>query len=648
VLPRGALGDIMSTMKNTPQMKRFSMARVLMLALAACLAVVTAHANVANNDAELEAAAREYGGTVTWMADPAREGRGAETQGLVQARDYLVEHFKKIGLKPGVGGSYIEPFEIKLGVQAKDQQLAVFKDDGKGKAMLKSGEDFNALGFSASGSFEGEAVFVGYCVTNKDQKYDSFGGAKDAMKGKVAIAFRFEPQDDKGKSKWTKDARWTEHANLTEKADLAAKQGAVALVLVNPPSQEDGVLRATERTAFGSDASIPVLHIRSSVFRQMVERAGRDGKSYEKTAQANADAGTGAPDELKGVVVSGKVELERPKTTIHNVIGVLPGSGALKNQVIIIGAHYDHLGYGEVGTFVTGHVIHPGADDNASGTAGVLMLAEYFTKQVHNQDDAAVPTPRRTLYFTSFSGEERGLLGSRYLVRHLDELGIKQEQIVAMINMDMIGRLKDDALLVMGVGTGKGLEEKVKAAAEGSGLKLKLSGGASGASDHASFYLIKVPAVHFFTGTHADYHRPSDTADKINAKGAVRVLNVVANLAESLWQDPNRIAFVAEEAQAHGGTAAFASGGAYLGIIPDYNTVDGTQGCGLDGVSPGSPAEKAGLQGGDLIVGWNGKPMGNVRDLAVFLANSKPKDKVKIKVKRKEKVIELEVELGSR
>ncbi len=606
-------------------------------------------------DADRKAKVAEFKAMVDYLADPKREGRGPGTKGHDQARDYLVKQFESMGLRPvfkgkgDAGESYLQSFQIKLGVKAAKQSLTFTNDKGKAAKSIKAGSAFSTLGFSGSGKFDGPAVFVGYGIVNKDQNYDSFGGKKDALKGKIAVAFRYEPQDKDGKSKWTKGQRgqWTSHANLTTKAEQAAEHGAIALLLVNPPSQDDAVLRSTNRTAFGADAAIPVMHIQGSVLNDLLKRAGSKYDDPARTLQAMADGNDTQPIALDGVRVKGEVKLDRPKVTIHNVAAALPGRGPLANEVVVVGAHYDHIGYGDIGSRTKSDkkVIHAGADDNASGTAGLLMTASYFANKIEKDDADA--KPRRTIVFAAFSGEERGLLGSKYMVTHLDEMGINAKQIAAMVNMDMIGRLRNETLFVFGVGSGDRMEAMVKAAAADSDLKLNTGSSAMGASDHASFFMQKVPAVHFFSGSHVDYHRPGDTADKINAEGGVRVIEIVNRLTESLAMDQQRLAFVPEKAPRHPGGASFGKG-AKLGILPDYNTVDGTDGCGLDGVTAGGPAEKAGLKGGDVIVAWDGKKLNNIRHLMQFLGKHKGGDKVTLKVKRGDKTVDIKVELGSR
>jgi hypothetical protein len=323
---------------------------------------------------------------------------------------------------------------------------------------------------------------------------------------------------------------------------------------------------------------------------------------------------------------------------------VLPGAGKLKDEVIVIGAHYDHLGFGGSASRSVGSKnIHPGADDNASGTAGLIKLAEHYAARAKSTDK----TDSRTLIFVAFTGEERGLLGSRYMVKNFKQANLEAKNIVAMMNMDMIGRLNNKKLYVMGVGSGKQWKQMVADASKDLDFDLKTTESGTGPSDHTSFYMEKIPVLHFFSGTHKDYHKTTDTADKINAEGAVKILTMFDRILMSLWVEPERIAYLKTKARPHmGGTPR--GSGAYLGIVPDYATIEGDQGCGLDGVSPGGPAEKAGLKGGDLIVQWDKIKVGNVYDLMKGLNSSKPNQKVKLKVKRGDKVIDIEVTMGSR
>jgi len=604
----------------------------------------------------------DYQRIVTDLSDDSMQGRGAGTAGLDLARDYIVERFNSAGLKPAftLDGqpSFTQPFEINLGVRAKHQSLTIGASGSDPGLQTKAGDQFNALGFSANGAFEGETVFVGYGIIDEAHDYNSYASVDEGtLQGKVVVAFRYEPQGPGGKSLWAGDdgqpGRWSQAASLLRKAQCAADHGAAALLVVNPPSQDRGNLKSTRHSVAADRAAIPVLHISAGLFDHMLKQAGRDPDKIIPVYQDRADRGQQAVESLGAVVVQGRVELEHPQATIANVAGVLPGCGDLAEEFIVLGAHYDHLGYGEVGSLSREHAIHPGADDNASGVAGVIGLAKQLSQTDHSPGVGRVmggaTGARRTVLFIAFSGEERGLLGSSYLMKHLDDLHLQSRQMVAMINFDMIGRMTGRKLHVIGIGSADRWEPLITQAARGSGLDLQMDVQSFGGSDHMSFLTHEVPALHFFTGSHSDYHRTSDTADKINAMGALKVMGLVGTLLEDLRTQPQRLAFqhtpgssLFAAGQAHGG------GGAFLGVVPDYASMDGDQGCALAGVVPGSPAKAAGLRADDVIVRWNDKPVANVRSLSARLGESQPGDEIVVQVQREGKLTQVTVTLGQR
>ena len=458
------------------------------------------------------------------------QGRGAGYDGLDRARDYLIEHFNEAGLRPGfVDGSFTQPFEIDLGAQAHEQSLALINGDA-----FEPNGDFSAMGFSGEGAFAGEVVFVGYGIVSRVFDYDSYADLPDGtFKDKVVIAYRYEPMDDARRSQWAsrdhRPGRWSIFADLTKKAKWAAQRGATALVMVNPPSRDDGQLRHTRWTNFGEPADIPVMHLRTTGFTRILEQAGRDPDAAMHVYEQRADRGVLKPDVLEGVSLAGNVRMERPAVTIHNVAGVLPGSGKLQDEVVILGAHYDHLGYGEIGSRTGEHELHPGADDNASGTAALIMLAQ----RLHEFAETHPHSDRRTILFVGFTGEERGLLGSRHLVNHGDELIVPLDRAVAMINLDMIGRLNNE-LLVFGAHDDDHWKASLNRANADVGLDVLATSTPVGSSDHAVFDQIGIPAIHFSTGKHDQYHTPLDTADRINAAGGAQVIELVGNLFELL------------------------------------------------------------------------------------------------------------------
>ena len=610
------------------------------------------------------AASEQFARIVRDLTNPSMEGRGAGTAGIDRARDYLVEQFEALGLRPAFGQVpdrvFTQHFEVDLVVEVRHQMLHIAADAREAAGLeLQSGEDFSALGLSANGSFDGPAVFVGYGIDRSDRGYNSFVNLEpDRLAGKVAVAFRFEPMDDERRSLWvggrTQEAGpWSDAASFSRKAEEAARRGATALLVVNPSSHDAGSMLRTPNQSTGSRAPIPVLQIHSRVFDRMLGPQRDKSRRLAARLQLRANAGETVVLELGSV--RGRVELDHPRATVANVAAVLPGTGPLADEVIVVAAHYDHLGHGEVGSrgreradYPMGRdpaFVYPGADDNASGTAGLLLLTQSMARRYKEDRNG----PRRTVVFVAFAGEERGLLGSSHFVGHLDDLGIATGQITAMINMDMIGRLDKNRLYVFGTGSGESWKQLVRHANRDTNLRLSFQGVSVGASDHVSFIARGVPALHFFTGVHGDYHRPTDTPDKINAVDAARVLRLIDALLATLSARPQRIGLVEEESMSRPGAASRGDlDGAQLGVLPDFATLYGDTGCGVQSTIPGGPAARAGIRDGDFIVWWNDRRIGNVHDLMDALGCSAPGETVRLKIRRGEKSIYLSVTLGAR
>jgi len=579
--------------------------------------------------------AARYAHLVERLASPEYGGRAAGTPAAGLAREYLLKQLRSTGLKPAFGDDYTQAFELAVGMDAKVEQLSAKGADGKA-SPLQAGRDFNALGISASKAFDGPAVFVGYAVSNKDQKYDNFAGlARGALKGKVAVAFRYEPQGPNGQSKWnTQAGQWSRAAGLSSKASLAARYGASALVVVNPLAHAKTPL-LTSRTSGSRRAPLPVLHMSFGAFKTLLARANLDADDEPARLQKLADGGGTVGGEIPGLSLSGEVELVQAKGKAYNLALVLPGKGKLANEAVIVGAHWDHVSaYGRDAGSAGAKVYYPGANDNASGTAGVVMLASRYASRAK----AAGDEPRRTIVFACFDAEERGLLGSKHMVEHLAEMDLDASRVAAMVNLDMIGRPVENTVGVWGTDSGKGWAPILDAAALDSGMKLALSGTSKGSSDHASFYRAKIPVVFFCTGFFPDMHRPTDTADKINSVGAIRVVNVVDNLVQSLATRPDRIAYVAPKPKPSG-----------LGVklgVQITPTPDG--GLRLTSVSKNTPAAQAGLRTNDILTHWAGKVIKDANALRAALARTKPGSTVTLTVRRGKETLQVTVTFPKR
>jgi aminopeptidase YwaD len=551
---------------------------------------------------------------VRYLASDQLEGRRAGSRGAELAAQYIANEFKSYGLTPvGDNGTYFQNFEFASGVKPGAVNTFAYST----AAGLRSGElgkDFQPLGFSGSGTVQAGLVFAGYGISASGQTYDDYASLD--VKGKAVMVLRNSPPSDSVKD-------FAQFASLRYKASKAKELGAEALIVVTGPedSDTDDLLKLN----YGFDpssgnAGIVIVNITRKLADEILRREEATVKDLQETLNRTKTPKSFA---VRGVTIATTVQLTEIRKSTKNVVGFLEGRDAtLKNQIIVIGAHYDHLGYGGEGSGSLKPdtvAIHHGADDNASGVAGLLELAQAYAA---NRSEL-----KRSLLFISFSGEELGLLGSAYYVKNpLFPL----DRTVSMINMDMIGRLRNKDLIVYGIGTSPGFEALVKKYDADSSFVLKLNKDGYGPSDQSSFYGKKIPVLFFFTDIHPDYHRPSDTYDKINYDGEQRVVQFVEAIASDLDETPEQPQYVAVEAPRP--MQAGRSTRVYMGTIPDFG--EQVEGMKLAGVREGGPAAKAGLQAGDIIVKFGRVEVKNLYDFTYALAECKPGDEVDVVVKR--------------
>lgn len=655
-------------------------------AFLACQAVLAAFFPAWAAAEDLSPSARQMLHDVKVLAADEFEGRGVGTEGLKKAGEYIAEQFRAAGLNvSAAGGDPFQDFDINDGARlGSPNTLILHGPDGK-SLELKYDHDFRTCAFGGSGKFDAPLVFAGYGITADDIGYDDFDQVD--VKGKVVIVMRRNPQQDDPHGPFAVAHGISRHAALTTKLSQAYTRGAVAVLFVNDPStgqSEHGELAAQVDKAkeqvldlaakiaapdgkpeehlpalrdalehlkqvqhihaehkldplmeFGyggtrTGKSIPCFQITQQVCNQiLIDALGNDLPEIETQIDR-----TNKPLSrvLTGWTVAGEAAVETIKSPARNVIGVLPGTGPLSEETIVVGAHFDHLGYGEAGSLAPGsHEIHNGADDNASGTAGLLELARRLARR-------ETPLPRR-IVFIAFSGEERGLLGSeQYVENPLYPL----KQTVAMLNMDMIGRMEDSKLVVFGTGTSARWDPLVDKLAEQFQLKISRKPEGFGPSDHSSFYARQVPVLHLFTGTHSDYHRPSDDWEKINAPDMVRVVDFLQDVIVDVAQAADRPDFINVA-----GTATLERTGnrPYFGSIPDFGS--DAEGYAIQGVSPGSPAEKAGLKAKDVIIELGGQKIGGLDDFDLALRRFAPGQQVEVVVFRDGQNVTLKVTLAS-
>lgn len=587
------------------------------------------------------------------------EGRAPGTRGNILAADYLEFHFKRMGLTPafpqtvtGSDGSsrvvpnaeYRQPFQHGVTLKVADE-MASFTASGATR-VLRSGSDYNTLAFAGAAEASGAPVFVGYAIENGSNGYKGFPDGTD-LSGKIAVVLRFEPMNAAGKSLWA-DQRWSPAAGLEDKLKAIAARKAAGIILVNAPGADDPRVSKLEdinsvrptREAM----SIPVVMMSIEEADALVKAGDAHGRSLMELRKLADEGGTII--DLPGTKVSLRTKLDRQPVMTANVGAILPGQGALKDHFIVIGAHYDHVGYGLFGstTNAVGQ-IHPGADDNASGTSAMLVTAAKLSEQYSKLPaDASA----RSILFLGFSAEESGLIGSRFYTQNPI---MEKERHDLMINLDMVGRLRDGKLELSGVGTGTGLRDWVEPYTKSYGWNVALKPGGYGPSDHASFYGWGVPVLFFFTLLHDDYHNPGDVAAKINNDGAAEIIDVVDRLAYDTALRPEGFTYVGNDQQGGDQAAAPAAGprnvGVRFGVTPgDYSGSE--KGVLVGGVADGLPAAKAGLKKGDLITKWNGKEVDSVESWMPLLSSAKPGDEVTITFTRDGKEMETKATLVAR
>ena len=577
---------------------------------------------------------------VSYLASDKLDGRRTGTEGANEAARYIAGEFTKIGLKPGVA-RYLQSFPYVAGVELGKRNRLL---------NLNVGKDWMPLGFSANQELTNvQAILVGYGITAAELNHNDYSNPK--VSGRVAIALSGTPDGD------NPHGQFARHEEVRWKAIAARNAGAKALVVIaREQNFNDDRLARLRYDNTAGDTGIPVIAISRQAAESLLDKPLADIEQAAKSKSEAAYAEIATPINLS-------VDIIRKEVPAYNVIGVLEGSDpVLKNENIVIGAHYDHLGRGGEGSgslSPNSADIHHGADDNASGTAGLIELARVFISQQ--------PRPKRTLIFIAFGGEEEGLLGSAYYVNHpLTAL----TNTVAMINMDMIGRMRDRKLVIGGVGTAQEWKQLITAA--NSALSMKVTANASepvkgvpivvsangrpiatvdpngafevtmnedgyGPSDHSQFYGKQIPVLFFWTGTHVDYHKPSDTFEKINYDDEARILNLVARIVRDVDGAEKRPTYTtAKVAPPRGGGFRV-----YLGTIPNY--AESSNGLLVDGVREGSPAEKGGLKPGDRIVKIGNREVKNVYDYTYALGEMKAGQEYVFEVMRNNEKLTLKV-----
>ncbi|MER3498592.1 MAG: hypothetical protein C4308_08135 [Chitinophagaceae bacterium] len=513
---------------------------------------------------------------IAYLADDKLEGRRAGTNGEQLAMNYIASQFEKIGLIKKGSNGYFQAFEINDGKQI-DASTKLFINGEE----LKQGKDFFPLSFSANGSVEANPSIA---VQEKGMPW--FIDLKEAL------------ADNQ------KNPHFDLNNYLQELVSDKKTKGATAIIFFNTSSISDDLkFDAKDKSTV---AAIPVLYLSAATAKKYL-----------------SDASATLPVKLA-------VSLSEKKRTGHNVVGFIDNKAT---TTIVLGAHFDHLGYGEDGNSMlrtSEKFIHNGADDNASGTAALIELAGLLKK---------AKLKNNNYLFLAFSGEELGLFGSKYFVENPT---IDLSSVNYMVNMDMVGRLNDSTkvLTVGGFGTSPEWSTLISPTINKAGFVIKIDSSGSGPSDHTSFYRKNIPVLFFFTGLHADYHKPTDDFDKINYNGELQIVKYIYSLIEKENKKNQKLVFTkTRETQ----TTASARFTVTMGIMPDY-TYAGTGGVRVDGVSEGKAAQKAGLQAGDIILQLGDVNISSLENYMQALSKFKKGDTTTVKFKRGNEVLEKQVQ----
>lgn len=646
------------------------------------IAGLTANLFAADDNAATSEA--RMGSALQFLASDELEGRGVGTEGLNKAADYIAAHFSKLGLKTDLFGGkpfqvFAEPADAEIGAPEKNTLVLIGPPKEPGgdaqRLELKLGSDFQPMSIGGAGKVEAPVAFAGYGITSTDPAFDEFADLD--VQGKVVVMLRKIPQQGSHGGVFQPGGNISPHAFFTRKVANAAQHGAVAVLFVNdsfslhqqteanartrnevvdelakihqeyrkktePTPEEklahldevtkrlDQINALTEQKSGGFDqlipfgdggqseghAQLPVYFCLRAAVEPLIQSAlGKDLSAVEQEIDSDLKPRSAL---LKDWTAACETDVRHRTIEIKNVIGVLEGEGPLANETIVIGAHYDHLGFGGSGSLAPWtRAIHNGADDNASGTVGLLEVAERLAIREHK--------PRRRIVFIAFTGEERGLKGSSYYVKNpLFPL----ESTIAMLNMDMVGRLKDNKLVIYGTGTASQFDGLVDELNKTYEFTLTKNPSGYGPSDHQSFYEKQVPVFHFFTDTHSDYHRPSDDVEKVNLEGMRRVVDLVTEMTLRIDAADERPTYQKTQppAMARGGSRP------RFGSMPDYASSE--KGAALKTIFPGTPAARAGLKDGDVVIQMGDNQINSVEDFSNALGTYKAGDQVKVVVKR--------------
>lgn len=559
---------------------------------------------------------------VKYLSSDSLEGRFPGLKSMQLSENYLIDNLKNYGVQP-LSGSYKQTFEVTTGMDIGQEnnvqwQSLIIKPGvpkeyaTKVKRSWKLKEDYIPMAMSENGKVSGEVVFAGFGISAPELNYDDY--ANIDVKDKIVVLLSDNPESNK------ENSDFDNYNGFRYKISNAKRKGAKGIIFVRIEGDSMNIFYPLSYSFLGKNTGMIVIQAnRHSVDKFFSKR--KKLFDLEKAIRAELKPQS---YQLKDCTVEINVDISERKTATSNIVGIIEGKNpSLKNEYVIIGAHYDHLGYGGPSSRYAGkkYKIHNGADDNASGTAGLLELASRI---------AGNPLERSVL-FVAFTAEEMGTLGSTYFVK---SSLFNKKNTQAMINMDMIGKLskKEKELTIFGTNSSNDfiqLFEKINS----EDINLKITKQSFGASDHAPFLRDSVPVLSFFTGIHGDYHTPDDDWQKLNYRGQANVINVIYDAVRLIANYDDKISFNNEVlTKEKSGAKHHGYSNVWFGIVPSFE--ESELGFKIAGTSPGSPAQKAGLQKNDIITQINDNAIDNIYDFMYSLKGGKPGDKMEVIVLR--------------
>ena len=537
-------------------------------------------------DSSLDITQNEIMGHIRYLSHESRSGRYPGTRGSKDVISYIIKQFKSYGIMPGSKGSFVQPFDITTGIELGEVNYAIVNGD-----TLIAKQDYIPLAFSENSAISGFLVFAGYGFKSEQEDLQWNDYKNLDVNGKWVVIMRHSPE------RHNQHSKYAPHSSLHKKMLVARDQGAAGVIFVSQIEDED-LYPLTYNRGY-KNAGIPVIHLSNKAADNLFKPFGWSRQSIQETMNRSLTSINFKLNNMKFFV---SVELSLKKTRAANVIGTIKsGNRKYRDEYIVVGAHFDHLGIGGAGSGsrdTETQSIHPGADDNASGVSGLLELAQKLSAQRSRL--------KRSVLFIGFDAEEKGLLGSKHFIKN-PTVDIKK--IITMVNMDMIGRMEDSSATVGGVGTSPVFKPLLDSLKDGRMFTLGMSNPGFGPSDHAAFYAEDIPVLFFFTGIHNDYHTPRDTWKNINLSGTKKLLDLVYDVAYHLLRTSSRPTF--SEAGPKQRQMSNTTLKVTLGVMPSYV---GTEiGLKIDAVSdPDGPAARAGIKKGDIIKAVNGKPIKDI------------------------------------